>query len=193
MPAVRDRMIPGVLTVRDYLKLPDDAVRYEILEGSLHVTPSPTTTHQSLSGRLQGAIYTHAVLTGQGAVFSAPTDLVLSVTSVVQPDLIYVARDRRRIITPRRLEGAPTLVVEVLSLSTKQRDETAKYALYAKHRIPYYWIVDPVGKTLREYALAGNTYGLVVHLGLGDVFVPKLFPGLTIALDDLFAPLFGES
>jgi Uma2 family endonuclease len=77
---------------------------------------------------------------------------------VVQPDVFYIAADRLAIISERGIEGAPTLVVEVLSPSTAHLDRGRKMTLYAEHGVPYYWIVDPESRSIEAYALTGATY-----------------------------------
>jgi Uma2 family endonuclease len=90
----------------------------------------------------------------------APTDCILSNVTVVQPDILYIATDRQAITSERGIEGAPTLVVEVLSPSTARLDRDRKMRLYAEHGVPYYWIVDPETRSIEAFALAGAEYAL---------------------------------
>ena len=103
-----------ILTYADYAALPDDGRRYELHRGELSVTPAPGTRHQGAVVALGSRLYEHVRSRGLGQVFVAPTDCILSDVTVVQPDVLYLATDRRSIITERGIEGAPTLVVEVL-------------------------------------------------------------------------------
>ena len=111
---------PGkiVLTYDNYCELPNDRNRYEILDGELAVTPAPRTRHQSISGHLYRILANHIVANQLGEIYAAPTDVILALTTVVQPDLIFIGNDRRDIVTERAVEGPPTLVVEILSPST---------------------------------------------------------------------------
>ena len=77
-----------------------------------------------------------------------PFDVVLSDTDVVQPDLLFVSNERANIITDENIQGAPDLVVEILSPSTAERDQTFKRSLYAKHGVKEYWLVDTDAKTV---------------------------------------------
>ena len=93
-------------------------------------------------------------------MFVAPTDCILSNVTVVQPDVLYIAADRLAIISDRGIEGAPTLVVEVLSPSTAHLDRDRKMKLYAEHGVPFYWIVDPESRSVEAYTLTGTAYAL---------------------------------
>src|SRR5882672_3925039 len=144
----------AVLTYSDYAALPDDGRRYELHRGELSMTPSPRTRHQGAVLALGSRLYDHVKSRGLGRVFVAPTDCILSDVTVVQPDVLYVATDRLSIISERGIEGAPTLVVEVLSPSTAYLDRNRKMSLYEEHGVPYYWIVDPESRSIEAYALA---------------------------------------
>ena len=147
-----------VLTYRDYEALPNDGRRYEIHAGELSVTAAPGSKHQIVSANLFRALDGH--VRGRGIVFYAPLDVILSDTTVVQPDIMYVATDRLALISGRGIEGAPTLVVEILSPSTTPIDRTTKMQLYARHGVPWYWIVDPDNRVVEVYRLADGGYAL---------------------------------
>ncbi len=146
------------LTYSDYTALPDVGRRYELHRGELSVTPSPGTRHQGAVLALGSRLYDHVKSRGLGKVFVAPTDCILSDVTVVQPDVLYVATDRLSIISERGIEGAPTLVIEVLSPSTARLDRERKLMLYAEHGVPCYWIADPASCTVEAYQLAGAAY-----------------------------------
>jgi len=103
------------LTYEDYLELPEDGRRYEILDGELAVTPAPTTRHQHVSAALVQLLREYVHGNGLGRIFHAPIDIILADDCVVQPDLVYVSAKRRRIIKLRAIEGHPDLVIEILS------------------------------------------------------------------------------
>jgi Uma2 family endonuclease len=180
---------PGkiVLTYDDYCELPNDRNRYEILDGELSVTPAPTTKHQITLGNLHRILSAHVFANRMGRLLLAPTDVILAATTVVQPDLVFVSNDRSQVITPRGVEGAPTLVIEILSPTTHRTDRVTKAQLYAKHQIPHYWVVDPDQRTLEDYDLVIDHYDLVTSAQDAEVFAPSLFPGLSIQLSDLWA------
>ena len=148
----------ALLTYSDYAALPDDGRRYELHWGELSVTPAPGIRHQRVILPLGSRLYEHVRARGLGEVLVAPTDCILSNVTVVQPDILFVATDRKAIISERGIEGAPTLVVEVLSPSTARLDRDRKMKLYAEHGVPYYWIVDPETRSVEAYTLTGTVY-----------------------------------
>ncbi len=151
------------------------------------MTPAPRVNHQRVSRRLLRFLDGHVLANNLGEVFAAPIDVILAPTTVVQPDLIFIAHDRGHIITGRAIEGAPTLVVEILSPTTQQNDRTTKAQLYAKYGVPHYWLLDSDPQVLEAYELSGDQYNLVIKVQNDNVFTPSLFPGLTIQLADLWA------
>ena len=149
-----------VLTYQDYAALPDDGRRYEIHEGDLSVTPAPGSKHQIVSTRLVAALHVHVEARSLGVVVAAPFDVILSDRTIVQPDIVFIATDRVGRISERGVEGAPTLVVEILSASTRETDRDAKLRLYASHGVPWYWIVDPDARVVEGYRLQAGGYVL---------------------------------
>ena len=146
------------LTYEDYAALPDDGRRYELHEGELSVTPSPGTRHQATLLNLAVILHGHVRTVTLGEVFLAPLDCILAQTTVVQPDIVIVDTPRRSVISERGIEGAPTLAVEVISPSTGSIDRQRKLQLYARYAVPYYWIVDPLARTIEAHALAHGQY-----------------------------------
>jgi Uma2 family endonuclease len=170
-----------VLTYRDYAALPDDGRRHEIHEGELSVTPAPNPRHQDIVLNVATVLRAHVAEHGLGKVFVAPVDVILSDTTIVQPDVVYVATDRLALISGRGIEGAPTLVLEVLSPATASNDRHTKMQLYARHGVPWYWIVDPDARTLDAYALRGAVYDLTAPASGGDSLCAEPFSELTIS------------
>jgi len=171
------------LTYEDYRQLPDDGKRYEIVEGELYVTPSPSTRHQRVVGELflQLAQFVREKRLGQ--VFVAPLDVVLSEYTVVQPDLIFVSEAHRERVREDGVYGAPDLVVEVVSESTRDRDAGLKKRLYLRSGVVEYWLVDPEeGALTIVRADSERTYrGGKIRL------VDSLLRGLELDLATLFA------
>jgi Uma2 family endonuclease len=171
----------------DIWDTPEDGNRYEVIDGELYVTPPPLEPHQKGSTNLVGYIWRYVHERRLGTVYSAPFGVVLDDENGVQPDIVYVSREREGLIAERGLEGAPDLVVEILSRSTQARDRGVKMKRYATSGIPHYWIVDPRGRALEAYRLVEQGYELTGRFGPGSTFHPQLFPGLEIPIDDLWA------
>src|SRR6185295_8477581 len=139
------------LTYDDYARLPADRRRHEVIDGEHYVTPAPFTPHQRLVVklvlRLAGFVEEH----GLGEVLTAPHDVVLSIHDIVQPDLLFISNERAGILTEKNTQGAPDLVVEILSESTRRLDEEIKLDLYDRHGVLEYWMVNPLRKAIRVY------------------------------------------
>jgi Uma2 family endonuclease len=182
-------MTPGrvVLTYRDYAALPDDGRRYEIHEGELSVTPAPGSKHQIVSMRLGAAVHVHVEARSLGIVVAAPFDVILSDRTIVQPDIVFIATDRVGRISERGIEGAPTLVVEILSPSTRETDRDAKLRLYASYGVPWYWIVDPDARVVEIYRLEAGSYTLSKRVAGDEPLGAEPFPDLALAPAALWA------
>ena len=175
-----------VLTYEDYVLLPNDRNRYEILEGELTVTPAPSTKHQSASAKLFKLLSRHIDDRDLGKLFYAPIDLILDPTTILQPDLIFVFSAHQHIITERAIEGIPDLVVEILSPTTSRTDRVTKAQIYARHKVPAYWIVDPDQESIEIYLLEGDVFRPAVTLqGTTPTMAPP-FTELEIAARDVF-------
>src|SRR5690349_19786126 len=167
----RTRIPRTMLTYEHYLELPNDGRRYEIIEGELYVSPAPTTKHQRATTNLTTTLNVHTRSGRLGEVFTAPTDVVLANTSIVQPDILYISRERRAIITEPNIQGAPDLVVEVISPSSTKTDQETKRDLYAKYGVLHYWVVEPTEEWVRAYDLgADGIYELVAEAQGSDDF-----------------------
>jgi Uma2 family endonuclease len=131
-------------------------------------------------------LWNHIRPRGLGKVYPAPFGVVLDDENGVQPYIVYVSRQRSDIVSERGAFCAPDLVVEFFSPSTRARDRGVKLRRYAAAGVPHYWTLDPRRKTLEARELGDGGYELVGVFGPGTVFRPTLFPGLEIAIDDLW-------
>ncbi len=171
----------------DIWDAPEDDYRYEVVDGELYVTPAPSWLHQRGANRLLVYLDTYVHPRGLGEVVSAPIGVILDEEAGVQPDLVYVSRERAGIITEQGIEGAPDLVVEVLSPSTEARDRGLKMRRYAAAGIPHYWMLVPRDRSLEAYRFGESGYDLTGIYSTGSTFQPEFFPGLEIPIDDLWA------
>ena len=183
---------PVRLTHDDFVLFPEDGTRHELIDGVHYVTASPNLGHQELLGRLPLAIGNFLVGRRHlGRVFLSPLDVVLSYYDVVEPDLLFVAGDQQDILTEANVQGPPALVVEILSPSTRRRDEGIKRKLFEEKGIREYWIVDPKGLAVSVFRRDDDgKFQRVMHLGVGQasVIATPLLPGFALSIDDLFAP-----
>ena len=164
----------------DLARTPDDDCRYELLDGVLYVSPSPRPLHQRVSKRLQRQLEAYFEDKGLGEVFDAPVDVILTMHDVVVPDLVVVTAPPQ--VTDRAIEGAPTLIVEVLSPTTKSRDRKLKAERYAALGVAHYWIVDPTRKTIECYRLQDTRYVHVLTTESPAQMIHPNWPEMTIDL-----------
>jgi len=172
-------------TYADYLKTPDDE-RYELIEGELLITPSPVTRHQRISRKIEFMLEKCVTENDLGEVFDAPYDVYLDAENVVQPDLLFVMKESLNIIGEKNIQGAPDLVIEIISESTAYRDLVQKKKLYARFGVKEYWIVPPEASSVEVYTLKDNTFSLQTTYGRDDTLRSPLLQKLGIELKKIF-------
>ena len=172
-------------TYDDYLKTPDDK-RYELIEGELYMTPSPITNHQRISRKIEFLLEKFVTENDLGEIFDAPYDVYFDDENVVQPDILFISKDRLNIIGDKNLQGAPDLVIEILSESNAYRDLIQKKKLYARFGVKEYWIVVPGEKTIDIHILKDKTYQLDKTFGEYDTLESQILKGLKIELKGIF-------
>jgi Uma2 family endonuclease len=177
-------------TYEDFLNFPNDGRRHEIIDGEHVVTPSPNTKHQTVSMTLSGALTAYLTHHPVGAVFAAPLDVVFSDLDVVEPDLMYISRERAGVLTEQHVRGAPDLVIEILSPGTRRTDEITKRKLYERFGVVEYWVVDPELDLVKIYRRTAEGFTRVGELTAegGDALTTPLLPGFSITLAAVFAP-----
>jgi Uma2 family endonuclease len=164
-----------------------DGKRYELFQGALAVTPSPLFRHQELVTRLLYALETACRAAGSGRVLPGPIDVILTPRTVFVPDLVFVSKERAALCSRRGIEGAPDLVVEILSPGTSKRDRGPKRTLYGEHGVTEYWIVDGDAERLERHLLKDGTLQLTETLGPGAVLRTPLLTALVLPIAELFA------
>jgi len=177
------------LTYDDYVHFPDDGRRHELIDGEHHVTPTPIRKHQAICGNLLAMIWHYLRQRPVGRVFTAPFDVILSNFDVVEPDLLFLTNERMAAVaTAPWVRGAPSLVVEIGSPSTRKRDATIKRRLYEGVGVDEYWIVDPELDTIDVDRLVEGRYQRTPQLSLeaGGVLTTPLLPDLTLPLSTIF-------
>ena len=174
------------LTYDDYVLFPDDGMRHELIDGEHYVTPSPSTRHQRISLRLTlelgNWLRSHQV----GELFAAPFDVVFTKFDVVEPDLLYVSRERAtEFITEEHALGAD-LVVEIGSPGTRRRDETLKLSLYERAGVSEYWFVDPDQDVIRVYRRTAAQFAPPESFSGHAALRTPLLPGFELPLEKVF-------
>ncbi len=179
-PTDRDRY-----TYEDYQELPEGAP-YQLIHGHLVMSPSPSVEHQDIVLFLGSLFREYVQNQGQGRALIAPMDVRLSNDTVVQPDVLYVSPERTNRIGDDEIDGAPDLVIEVVSPSTSHVDVFDKKQLYETHDVREYWIVDPDTKTVEIYRPGDDGYALHQrHVDTGTAS-SALLSNLAVDLADLF-------
>jgi len=169
--------------------LPEDGLRHEIIDGEHFVTPSPVWKHQAIVTNVGVAIHSYLRTHRIGTVMFLAMDVILSPHDVVEPDLLYFSRERERTFEPSDwVKGAPNLVMEVASPSTKRRDETLKRRLYERFGVDEYWLVDPDTQTVVVLRLENGIYREAARLTAagGDALTTPLMPGWSLMVKECF-------
>jgi Uma2 family endonuclease len=176
-------------TYEDYCHFPDDGRRHELIGGEHYVTPAPSTRHQRIVIKLARLIDAHASEYGLGMVLVAPTDVILSDTDVVQPDVLFVATAHLGRVAEHGVLGAPDLTIEILSQATRRVDEVEKRKLYEAAGVAEYWVVDPELEIVKIYRASNGRYARVAELSREEagIITSPLFPGLDLPLAAVFA------
>jgi Uma2 family endonuclease len=178
----------GHWTYEDYLRLPDDGTRCEIIEGERLMTPAPASRHQWASIHLASALLTFVERNGLGVVYEAPYDVVLAQDTVVQPDIVVVLKTHDARLKESGLFGAPDLAIEILSPSTEDRDRSRKMRAYARHGVQEFWIVDPEEKRIEIHLLEQGRMVRKTDCRAGAASSLVVVPGFAIELDSVFMP-----
>ncbi len=179
-------------TVQDYLRWPDE-IRCELIDGVIYdMTPAPVLDHQRLLGQFY--LKLSQIVSGKRSgggdgqnceVLVAPVDVVLAEDTVVQPDLVVVC-DPDKLANGKYVDGAPDLVIEVLSPSTALKDRREKRHLYEKSGVKEYLLIDPEEHYAEYFRLEDGDYGPSELLGPEDSLALVLFPTLSQTLAEMF-------
>lgn len=172
-------------TYADYYVISDDK-RYEVMEGSIMMVPAPATRHQKISGRIYRIMANFVFDNDLGEIFDAPTDVVLSDDVVVQPDLLYINKERAGIIGEQAIMGGPDLVVEIISPSSSFNDSVRKREIYQKFGVKEYWLVFPDEKAIEVLTLADGIYRELCSAKEEGTVSSKLLQGFEVDLKGVF-------
>lgn len=175
-------------TYEDYLKMTPADGRCELLEGELQMTPSPVWKHQRISRKIVVRMEEYIIKRDLGEVFYSPLDVYLDDENVVQPDILFISKERMNIMGEKNVQGAPDLVVEILSESTAYRDTIHKKKLYARFGVKECWLVAPEDKLVEVYTLKDKgEYQLLKTYYENDVIESQAVQGFKLELSKVFA------
>jgi len=186
MPPVTPATRPVKLSWEDFLTLPPDDKRHELIDGDHYVTPSPSRRHQTAVGNLYRILATPVRERRLGRLYVAPFDVVLSRHDVVEPDLLFLSTERLGRLTEANVQGAPDLVIEVVSPRTAAVDRGAKRRAYEKFGVGEYWLVEPEDGTVLVVRFGETPGGAEWRLGAGQAITSPLLPGLSIPVGEIF-------
>lgn len=179
----------GAWTYGDYLRLPDDGNRYEVIRGVLYVTAAPVPRHQLAVVKLVRFFDVFVSDNDLGSVLAAPTDVRLpdAIADPVQPDVMVFLKGNEPRWEASNYEGVPDLIAEVLSPRTRRRDRTTKMDAYRDAGVSEYWLVDPNARTVEVYVLRPGT-GYTEHCcgGVGETVKSSVLPGFRLEVAGLF-------
>ncbi|MEW6227773.1 MAG: Uma2 family endonuclease [Bacillota bacterium] len=180
-----------LVTYADYAAL-DDGRRYQVFSGMLVAEPAPTTCHQQIVGNLFRILVSHTEESRAGGVLLlSPVDVVLDSDGrqieVLQPDIVWVRRERAAIVQEAAIFGVPDLVVEVLSPSSARRDRKHKVQRYCRFGVPHIWLFDPEHRVFEELVRAEDgCHGSAVVYHDQDAVKPLCFPQLVLRLSEVW-------
>ncbi|MDF2926781.1 MAG: hypothetical protein K0R57_5695 [Paenibacillaceae bacterium] len=163
----------------------DRPERFEIIGGIRYdFLSSPKYVHQKVLTNFYLAFHTACCLDGETLL--APMDVHFDEENIVQPDVIYIARENRGIIRDGFVFGVPDLLVEILSRSTGSRDKTIKKAMYERFGVREYWLADPEYRVVEQYVLTEGRYLQAAVLAEHDRLQAATVPCLTMELSAIF-------
>jgi prevent-host-death family protein len=182
------------ISYEEYMELVDSSdQRYELIDGEIYLLASPSFTHQVVVNEISGHFYNY--FKGKPCQsLTSPFDVRLfgyatkfeEDPNIVQPDVMVIC-DEDKVNEKNKYEGIPTLVVEVLSPSTKGKDMAKKLNLYMKSGVLEYWIVNPENKSILQYSFSQDKDIESLRSVNGDDTIQSIeFRGLEILLKDIF-------
>ena len=172
-------------TYEDYLKLPEGAP-YQLINGELVMSPSPTTYHQIIANNISTLLTQYVRKNKFGTILFSPIDVYFEKHETYQPDIIFVSKERKEIIGEKKIEGAPDLVIEILSESNAYYDLKHKKNIYEKYGVKEYWIIDPMDKSIEVFEGKAKKFTLIDQKKDKGKIKSKIFSGLKIDTEDIF-------
>ena len=179
--------LQGAWRYEDYLRLPDDGRRYEIIEGVLYVANAPSYAHQLAVYKIARHLGDYVDTWKLGVVLGAPFEVHLSdLSRPVQPDVLFLSNEQMPEGNAQIFIGAPTLIVEVISLSSIRLDRNVKFDLYEATGVSEFWLVDPKTRSIEIYTLSNGEYGLLGQFTGDENVKSNVLDGIDVKVSAIF-------
>ena len=175
------------ITVKEFFEMDlEEGYYYELINGIIVKKQAPKPIHQNASMNLSRILSVHVFENKIGKLFASPIDVYFDNYNNTQPDILFIKKERLFIITERGIEGAPDLIVEILSPSTFKRDKKEKFDLYMRFGVSEYWIVDPYYKSIEVFELENNNYKLAFEASESGMIQSKVLEGFSLEISTVF-------
>lgn len=156
-----------------------------LLEGEIFMVPAPIPEHQDVSRNIEFLLLQFVKKKKLGKIYNSPIDVYFDEYNTLQPDILFISKKRLSIIKKKKIEGAPDLVMEILSENNPKHDLTVKKDIYAKYGVKEYWILDPLEKSIIIYQNKGGVFELISQAKKGNI-ASKLLSGFSVSLSEVF-------
>ncbi|HEY4198663.1 MAG TPA: Uma2 family endonuclease [Mucilaginibacter sp.] len=174
-------------TIEDYMML-DEGAPFQLINYDLIMSPSPTPVHQVISLRITNLIFNYLESKNdRGFLVAAPMDVKFDDGNVLQPDILFISEKRKSELIKDRIEGAPDLIIEILSPSNAYYDLRQKKDIYQKYGVKEYIIIDPIALNAELHVLQSGTFQLHQKAEKAEQLKSVLLPGPSIDLAKIFA------
>jgi Uma2 family endonuclease len=172
-------------SIEEFWALPESVLPTEYINGEIIMAPTPTVPHQTVLRNIAVTLHGFVQRNALGQVLFSPLDVVLPTGAVVQPDLFFLTtQEWERIRSAKRMQGAPSFIVEILSPGSIKHDTITKRKLYEQNKVREYWIVDPEAATIAQLVLRGEHYELT-ELAESDPIKSDVLTGFELNVGEL--------
>lgn len=183
-------VLASKITYKEFAKMDfpeNDAFLYELINGELVRKNAPSGEHQFVQSELFYRLMHFVTEKKLGRMFSSPTAVILSEENAPQPDLVFLSQEKMKLLDPEwGIQGAPDLVVEIVSPSSYKRDHLEKKKLYGQYGIAEYWIVDPSYRAIEIYVLKDGTYELHAFGIETEQVTSQVLKGFSLEVNTVF-------
>jgi Uma2 family endonuclease len=172
-------------TYEDYSRL-EEGAPYQLIDGELIMSPPPTVYHQQILLKISILLSNYLEKNKIGFVLTSPMDVYFDKHETYQPDIIFISNARKKIIGEKKIEGAPDLVIEILSESSAYYELNHKKTIYERYNVKEYWIVDPIDKTVEVYENKDGSFTIFNKVKEKGEIKSKIFREAGLKLKNIF-------